>query len=178
VAGVWVGNDDSSPMRNVTGGTLPASIWKQVMTQAEAGLPGKLLAKSSPPAETDETSVADSGDDESGTVSASEPAPVEQTDRTAPGEPATSQPSFWDWMFGRGSAAPPPPQQEQPSQQEEQPSQQQQQQGDQDQPADPPQSTPPPPPDGPPPPPPPGIEQRAQLGDAPPGDNSGGPDNR
>jgi penicillin-binding protein 1A len=39
VVGVWVGNDDDSPMNRVVGGTLPASIWKQFMTEA-AALPG------------------------------------------------------------------------------------------------------------------------------------------
>jgi penicillin-binding protein 1A len=34
VAGVWVGNDDNAPMRKVTGGDLPASIWKEFMTKA------------------------------------------------------------------------------------------------------------------------------------------------
>lgn len=28
VAGVWVGNDDDTPMQGVTGGSLPAQIWK------------------------------------------------------------------------------------------------------------------------------------------------------
>ena len=31
VCAVWVGNDDNSPMKGVTGGTLPAEIWKKVM---------------------------------------------------------------------------------------------------------------------------------------------------
>jgi penicillin-binding protein 1A len=34
VVGVWVGNDDHSPMRRVVGGTLPAKIWKSFMEQA------------------------------------------------------------------------------------------------------------------------------------------------
>jgi 1A family penicillin-binding protein len=34
VVGVWVGNDDDSPMNRVVGGTMPASIWKQFMTEA------------------------------------------------------------------------------------------------------------------------------------------------
>ena len=34
VVGVWVGNDDHSPMRGVVGGSLPAMIWKQFMEQA------------------------------------------------------------------------------------------------------------------------------------------------
>lgn len=31
VVGVWVGNDDHSPMHNVTGGGLPARIWRDFM---------------------------------------------------------------------------------------------------------------------------------------------------
>jgi penicillin-binding protein 1A len=50
-AGVWVGNDDNSPMRNVTGGTLPAAIWKSAMTVAEQGMPATPLDKSQPPAD-------------------------------------------------------------------------------------------------------------------------------
>jgi penicillin-binding protein 1A len=34
VIGVWVGNDDNSPMRKVVGGMLPAQIWRQVMQSA------------------------------------------------------------------------------------------------------------------------------------------------
>ncbi len=34
VVGVWVGNDDHSPMKRVTGGSLPAGIWKAFVEQA------------------------------------------------------------------------------------------------------------------------------------------------
>lgn len=34
VAGVWVGNDDGSPMNKVTGGSIPADIWHDVMVEA------------------------------------------------------------------------------------------------------------------------------------------------
>jgi penicillin-binding protein 1A len=34
VVGVWVGNDDNTPMPGVTGGALPARIWKDFMGQA------------------------------------------------------------------------------------------------------------------------------------------------
>jgi penicillin-binding protein 1A len=37
--GVWVGNDDTSPMKKVTGGTLPASIWHQFMAEGLKGVP-------------------------------------------------------------------------------------------------------------------------------------------
>lgn len=33
VAGVWIGNDDNSPTKGVTGGSLPAAIWHDVMAQ-------------------------------------------------------------------------------------------------------------------------------------------------
>ena len=36
---VWVGNDDGRPMGRVTGGEIPAGIWKRFMTIAEAGKP-------------------------------------------------------------------------------------------------------------------------------------------
>jgi penicillin-binding protein 1A len=38
VGGVWIGNDNASPMRSVTGGSLPAEIWKEVMAKAQEGL--------------------------------------------------------------------------------------------------------------------------------------------
>src|SRR5262249_59568970 len=34
VVGVWVGNDDNTPMKHVTGGSLPATIWRQFVTKA------------------------------------------------------------------------------------------------------------------------------------------------
>ncbi|PDT10045.1 penicillin-binding protein [Rhizobium sp. J15] len=34
VVGVWVGNDDDAPMKGVTGGTLPAHIWRDFMREA------------------------------------------------------------------------------------------------------------------------------------------------
>jgi penicillin-binding protein 1A len=34
VVGVWVGNDDNKPMQGVTGGTLPALIWRDFMVAA------------------------------------------------------------------------------------------------------------------------------------------------
>ena len=34
ITGVWVGNDDSSPMKKVTGGSIPAQMWKDYMLSA------------------------------------------------------------------------------------------------------------------------------------------------
>jgi penicillin-binding protein 1A len=39
VTGVWLGNDDSSPMRKTTGGSLPVEIWNRVMKAGHRGLP-------------------------------------------------------------------------------------------------------------------------------------------
>ena len=36
IGGVWVGNDDDSPMNKVTGGGLPARLWAEIMTAALA----------------------------------------------------------------------------------------------------------------------------------------------
>jgi 1A family penicillin-binding protein len=48
VVGIWVGNDDRSPMRGVTGGSLPAPMWKEFMTKAVSRL---AIAKPAPAAE-------------------------------------------------------------------------------------------------------------------------------
>ena len=39
VGGVWIGNDDGSPMRNVTGGMLPAMLWHDIMLYAHENKP-------------------------------------------------------------------------------------------------------------------------------------------
>ncbi len=59
VASVWVGNDDDSPMRKVTGGLVPAALWKQVMTVAERGLPPRPLDRTPEPAGVSEDFAAD-----------------------------------------------------------------------------------------------------------------------
>jgi penicillin-binding protein 1A len=50
VAGVWLGNDDNSPMERVTGGGLPAELWRAVMLEAHQGLPARPLPSASAPA--------------------------------------------------------------------------------------------------------------------------------
>jgi penicillin-binding protein 1A len=35
--GVWMGNDDNSPMKKITGGLLPVDAWKMYMTEAHKG---------------------------------------------------------------------------------------------------------------------------------------------
>jgi penicillin-binding protein 1A len=43
VAGVWIGNDDGEPMERITGGSLPARIWRAFMLEAHRGLPSRPL---------------------------------------------------------------------------------------------------------------------------------------
>lgn len=44
VTGVWVGNDDFTPMNEVTGGKIPAPLWKSIMDVAEEGLQPESVA--------------------------------------------------------------------------------------------------------------------------------------
>jgi 1A family penicillin-binding protein len=39
VAGVWMGYDDNTPLEGVTGGGLPAEIWREVMMRVHEGVP-------------------------------------------------------------------------------------------------------------------------------------------
>ena len=39
ICGVWVGNDEFKPMNNISGGTIPATIWSSFMNKAHQGLP-------------------------------------------------------------------------------------------------------------------------------------------
>jgi penicillin-binding protein 1A len=114
VTSVWVGNDDSTPMKGVTGGTLPAQIWREVMVTAERGMKSTPLDKSSPQAPVDnsvfDTSTASeppaAGDDESsrGGVPSAE---REQQQQSGPQRERNG--NFFDWLFGRKPAAAPPP---------------------------------------------------------------------
>ena len=50
VAGVWLGNDDNSPMNKVTGGSLPAQTWRRFMLAATQAMPVRPLPAAPPPA--------------------------------------------------------------------------------------------------------------------------------
>jgi penicillin-binding protein 1A len=43
VAGAWFGNDDETPMKNVTGGNLPARLWGRIMARGLAAMPASPL---------------------------------------------------------------------------------------------------------------------------------------
>ena len=109
VTAAWIGNDDAKPTRNVTGGTLPAYIWRDTMLAAEKGLPFKPLDKSVKPPEADLLMASDviwGGVDEELLARAPELADV---------EPEQEQPQrrrrggLLGWLFGDDADEPPPP---------------------------------------------------------------------
>jgi len=53
VTGVWVGNDEGAGMNGVTGGGLPALVWRDVMAAAHAGRPSRDLPGLERPAPDD-----------------------------------------------------------------------------------------------------------------------------
>jgi len=48
VVGVWIGNDDNSPLNGISGGGMPARIWRDFMRGALAGASGPAQPKPSP----------------------------------------------------------------------------------------------------------------------------------
>ncbi|HET6376986.1 MAG TPA: PBP1A family penicillin-binding protein [Methylocella sp.] len=52
VGAVWYGNDDDTPMEKMTGGTLPAATWHDVMAYAHQGIELKPLPGRPPPAKS------------------------------------------------------------------------------------------------------------------------------
>lgn len=48
VAGVWMGYDDNSKLSGVTGGGLPADIWRETMERVHEGLPSRTLPMAHP----------------------------------------------------------------------------------------------------------------------------------
>jgi len=75
VAGVWLGNDDGTPLNKITGGTLPTQLWHNVMVTAEQGLPvrplpGQVAPESEAPVASDQGAKPegqdDKGEDEEG----------------------------------------------------------------------------------------------------------------
>ena len=103
VAGVWMGYDDNTPLKGVTGGGLPAEIWREAMKRVHEGVPVKALPMVLPaPAQ-----VVFEGD-------VNEVAPI--ADAVAVQPQAPSRPtSLIDQVLqdifgggGNGSASPPP----------------------------------------------------------------------
>lgn len=48
VVGVWIGNDDNTPLKGINGGGLPARIWRDFMSQAIKGAAPRPAPKATP----------------------------------------------------------------------------------------------------------------------------------
>ncbi len=64
VAGVWMGYDDNTPLTGVTGGGLPAEIWRETMLRLHDGAPARPLPVWRDRAPTEAVAAAPSGEDD------------------------------------------------------------------------------------------------------------------
>lgn len=92
VCAVWVGNDDFTPMKGVTGGGIPAQIWGRFMTTALKKYPPQPLPRAVP--EEPETELVDAPQDEE--------ALAEQREQQAEHRQSEHR-GLFDWLFGWGS---------------------------------------------------------------------------
>jgi len=58
VAGVWVGNDNNKPTKRVTGGQLPATVWRDFVSRANIGQTARALPRGEAAPETSSPSTA------------------------------------------------------------------------------------------------------------------------
>jgi penicillin-binding protein 1A len=98
LCGVWVGNDDDRPMNKVTGGDLPAQIWRRMMLVAHQDTPVHDFAFSAEPPAEAETASSDESP-------AAEPPPA-----LTPARPASARAGFYHGLaqdFAGAASAPP-----------------------------------------------------------------------
>ena len=110
ICGVWVGNDDGAPMNHVTGGALPAEIWRRVMMIAHANLEPHDFAWM-PAAEAgagvQDGADAAAPDDAAASDDAPEPQTETETDADPPAEFRDSLRRDFDDPTRNADAAPP-----------------------------------------------------------------------
>jgi membrane peptidoglycan carboxypeptidase len=95
-------------MKNVTGGTIPATIWHDVMAYAEKGLPSTPLDRSPPQPATDVTSLdqtmgvdTEAGDGVTLPSGVQEDQPSDDAEHGATEDDGARGGGFFDWLFGR-----------------------------------------------------------------------------
>ncbi len=113
----------------VTGGTIPAGIWHDVMSYAEEDLPSKPLDKSTPQAPTNVTSLDETmgvdtesgGESDSGVTLNSGTSDEDQSSGASDQSgQSDNQPGFFDWLFGQRRQEEQQRRQQQQQQQQEQ----------------------------------------------------------
>jgi penicillin-binding protein 1A len=99
VTSVWVGNDDNSPTKHVTGGSLPVDVWSGFMRTAHQGVPVASL-----PTDTSPRLFSGLFDQPQSRLPDTEPAPPAQGIQPASArQPATRDLNDWlvQGLFGR-----------------------------------------------------------------------------
>jgi membrane peptidoglycan carboxypeptidase len=98
---VWVGNDDFTPMKGVTGGGIPAQIWQRFMKTAVKRYPPGPLPREVPEEFPAMSFVETPMDEEA------------YAQREADARDRARRRGFFDWLFGRDDdedePTPPPP---------------------------------------------------------------------
>ncbi len=86
-AGVWIGNDDNSPMRGISGSGLPALVWRDVMMAAHRGLEPRPIAGVSEAAPIADVPVASAPRAPAETAARRPLGPIDPALFTAPKDP-------------------------------------------------------------------------------------------
>jgi penicillin-binding protein 1A len=96
VCGVWIGNDDDRSMNKITGGQIPAEIWRRMMVAAHKNLPVRDFAWMPPPDPVEQP----------------EPSGEPAVETAAAGADADPRTGFYDQLsadFGRAADVDAPP---------------------------------------------------------------------
>ncbi|UWR22721.1 transglycosylase domain-containing protein [Sulfitobacter sp. S190] len=94
VAGVWMGYDDNTPLKGVTGGGLPADIWRETMQRVHVGIDPKPLPMIKPAA----PQVVFQGE-----TNQAAPQPAPQPQRREPARPLSLIDQVLRDIFGGGN---------------------------------------------------------------------------
>ena len=62
VVGVWIGNDDNTSLAGISGGGLPARMWRDFMRQAAGKAPAANTPRANPSGPIEPLDVPDEGD--------------------------------------------------------------------------------------------------------------------
>ncbi|HZL39440.1 MAG TPA: PBP1A family penicillin-binding protein [Pseudolabrys sp.] len=101
VTGVWLGNDDGTPTKKITGGSLPVDIWSRFMRTAHQGVP--VAALPGPPAAGVMSGLFSNNAPAPATESAAPtpPAPIQSAGNTPNARGASLDGWLLDNLFGR-----------------------------------------------------------------------------
>jgi penicillin-binding protein 1A len=99
VTGVWLGNDDGTPTKKVTGGGLPVEIWSRFMRAAHQGVP--VAALPGPPAGGGLPGLFSSNAPATDGMAPVPPAPIQSARNTPNGRSSGLDSWLLDNLFGR-----------------------------------------------------------------------------